>query len=241
MKIILTFLLLTITSFAFNQNELVDKYKLAGNLFNLNNKLGAYKLLKEIETKCDKKDTLYRYILWSYVITTTELEKYYRTNEKFDLSLQYGIEALQLIEDGTKIFTKDFTEKAYWMRKNLIISYFGLGQFNNAKKHRDFLYKAYKKKELPEGIDAFFNFDYFKLNGLNVWGYEFYPELPNNRFSSSFTKIVYYVYSTNPDGTDNEELYRFHVLMFHQESKETSFDYLLEKQCETENSTVSGS
>ncbi|MEZ4805201.1 MAG: hypothetical protein R2852_06895 [Bacteroidia bacterium] len=125
--------------------------------------------------------------------------------------------------------------------KNLIVSYFGLGQIEKAKKHKDILYKAYKQKKLPEGIDGYFNFHFFKFKDKNIWGYEWYPKLPKDRISSSFTKIVYYVYSTNPDGTDNEQLYRFHVLMFHKISKETKFDYLLVKKVETDKGLISSS
>ncbi len=62
-------------------------------------------------------------------------------------------------------------------------------------------------------------------------GYEWYAELPKDRFSSSFTKVVYYVYSTLEDGSDDQQLYRLHVLMFHGE--DASFDYVLTKYLDT--------
>ncbi|MDD3773652.1 MAG: hypothetical protein PHC38_13490, partial [Weeksellaceae bacterium] len=37
------------------------------------------------------------------------------------------------------------------------------------------------------------------------------------------------------------QLFRFHVLMYHQDSKNAKFDYLLEKQMETDEATISGS
>jgi hypothetical protein len=225
----------------FGQTEILKKYQNADSLLQAHYYSEAYNILKEIEPKCDKKDTLYNYILWYYIGATSELEKQNRTSEKFDKSLQYGLEALSLIENGEKFFDKEFAAREFWMHKNLIVSYFGLGQLDKAKKHRDFLYKSYKKNKLPEGIDGYFNFDFFKLNDKNIWGYEWYPKLPKDRFSSSFTKIVYYVYSTNPDGSDKDQLYRFHVLMFHQDRKNSKFDYLLERQIETDEATISGS
>lgn len=241
MKTILTFIFLAVTSMAFAQTDILIKYQSAESLLQENKFLDAYNIFKEIEAKCNTKDTLYPNILWYYVGSTTELEKQNRLNEKFDKSLQYGLEALNLIEKGKKYFDHKFALREYWMHKNIIVSYFGLGEINKAKKHKDILYAAYKKKKLPDGIDGYFNFDYFKLDDKNIWGYEWYPELPKDRFSSSFTKIVYYVYSTNPDGTDKDQLYRFHVLMFHQVNKNTKFDYLLEKQFETDNANISGS
>jgi len=127
------------------------------------------------------------------------------------------------------------------MIKNIIVSNFGLEKIQQTDQYKKMLYDSYKQKTLPEGIDGFFNFDYFTLDGKNIWGYEWYPELPDNRFSSSFTKVVYYVYSQNSDGSDKDQLYRFHVLMFHQDSKNTKFDYILERQQEINNQNVSGS
>jgi len=241
MKKYLTILLLSISTVAFGQTEILKNYQTADSLLKANNYLEAYTILKEIEQKCDKKDTLYDYILWYYIGATLKLESQNRMEEQFETSLKYGLEALEVIQKEKSRFNKQFASMEYWMNKNIIVSYFGLEQFEKAKKHKDILYKAYKKKKLPEGIEDCFNFDFFKLNDKNIWGYEWYHKLPKNRFSCSFTKIVYYVYSTNADGTDKEQLYRFHVLMFHQSAKNTKFDYLLERQIDTEDARISGS
>jgi len=107
-----------------------------------------------------------------------------------------------------------------------------LGQLDNAKKYKDLLYKAWKLQQLPTGLDQYFNFSFFKWEGKNVWGYEWFEELPENRFEKSFSKIVYYIYSTNPDGTDKDQLYRLHVLMFHKMDSTVKFDYVLTKRLE---------
>ena len=163
-------------------------------------------------------------------------------NEQYENSLKYGLEALRLIEIGKKYFDKEFASREFWMHKNLVVSYFGLGQLDKFQKHKDILYKAYKKKKLPEGIDEYFNFSFFKWEDKNIWGYEWYPELGDPETKGSFTKIVVYVYSTNEDGSDNEQLFRFHVKKFHKfNAKSVSFDYLLEKQYDTEKENISGS
>lgn len=241
MKTTLTFILLTIAAFAFGQTEILAKYNTADSLLQVNKYLEAYNILKEIEPKCDKKDTLYVRILVYYICTTAELESQSRMTEQFEMSLAYGLEALKLIQERKCRLDEKFAAIEFWMHKNLIVSYFGLGQLDKADVHRDILYKAYKAKKLPEGIDGYFNYDFFKLQDKNIWGYEWYPGLSKDRFSQSFTKIVYYVYSTNPDGTDKDQLFRFHVLMFHQDSKNAKFDYLLERQVETDEATISGS
>jgi len=240
MKKILTILLLTISTVTFGQTEISRKYQTADSLFQSDNYLEAYKLFKEIEPKCDKKDTLYSYILWYYVVATSELEMQNRMSEKFDQSLQYGLEALKLIENGKKYFDTKFALREFWMHKNIIVSCFGLRKLDNAQKHKDILYKAYKDKMLPDGIDKYFNFTFFKWEDKNVWGYEWYPELGDPETQGSFSKIVYYVYTTNSDGTDKDQLYRLHVLKFHKFDNSVKFDYVLTKRLETATNEVSG-
>lgn len=240
MKKQLTMLFLTLSTVIFGQNEILNKYRTADSLIHVGNFSEAYGMLKEIEPKCDKTDTLYAYILWYYIGTTSELEKQNRMTEKFDKSLQYGLEALKLIEHGKEYFDEEFASREFWMHKNIIVSYFGLGQLDNAQKHKDILYKAYKEKKLPKGIDEYFNFTFFTWEGKNVWGYEWFEDLPEDRFSRSFSKIVYYVYSTHPDGSDKDQLYRLHVLMFHNINPSNKIDYVLTKRLETATNEVSG-
>jgi hypothetical protein len=240
-QIILTLFLLTFTGVSFSQINFRDKYLKADSLLKANNTYEAYTIFKEIQPQIEKTDTLYNYVVWYYIGATSQLEKESVMKEDYTNSLKYGLEALKLIQDNKEYFDPKFAEREQWMIKNIIVSYFGLGQLDEVKKYKDVLYKGYKEKTLPKGIDVYFNFDFFKLGDKNIWGYEWYPELPDDRFSSSFTKVVYYVYSTNTDGSDNQQLYRFHVLMFHQDSKDAKFDYLLERQQETDEATVSGS
>jgi hypothetical protein len=240
MKIILAFLLMTSSASVFGQTDIYKKYQKADSLLQAENLNKAYNLLKEIEIECDKNDTLYDYILWYYVGVSTAIENDFRDKEMFDSSLQYGLATLKLIERSAPYFDEKFGARKYWMTKNIIVSYFGLGQIDNAKKYKTILYDAYKNKKLPEGIEAYFNFTFFKWEDKNVWGYEWFEELPKNRMSKSFSKIVYYIYSTNADGSDKDQLYRLHVLMFHKIDPSIKFDYVLEKNLETATHEKSG-
>ena len=240
MKHSILVMILFVSAFVYGQKEIIFEYKKADSLFQNENYKEAFKILKEIEPLCDVKDTLYNYILWYYAGAATQLEKQYRMNEQFEISLKYGLETLELIKKGKNFFDEKFASREFWMYKNVIVSYFGLGQPDNAKKYKDLLYKAYKENRLPDGINEYFNFDYFRWDNKNIWGYEWYEELPENRSSKSFSKIVYYVYSTNPYGTDKDQLYRLHVLMFHKFDNSVSFDYVLTKRLETVKNEVSG-
>lgn len=240
MNRIIIILLLTFSKFSYGQADLLKKYQSADSLFQNNDFKGAYNIFKDIELKCDKNDTIYNYILWYYTSSATQIEKNYRDNQQFDSSLYYGLGALKLIEKAKPYFDETFATREFFMIKNVVVSYFGLGQLDSAKKYKDILYKAYKEKKLPKGMNDYFNFSFFKWEDKNVWGYEWFEDLPEDRFSKSFSKIVYYVYSTNPDGTDKDQLYRLHVLMFHNIDPSNKIDYVLTKRLETAKNEVSG-
>jgi len=161
--------------------------------------------------------------------------------EDFINSMKYGLDALELIEENMLLFDKNFIEKEFWMTQNVITSLFGLGQIEEAKKYKPVLYDAYRKKILPVGMEKKFQFDFFKMGDKNVLGFESYAELPANRLSGSLSKVIYYVYNTNADGTNRDLLYRLHVMMVNQFSKGADYDYMLEKQQEDTEQMVSGS
>lgn len=237
--LLLLLISLTVSKFSYGQNENLQNQRSADSLLERNHILDAYKIFKNIELSCDKNDTLYPLFLWNLITATIQLEQQSRMDEQFDKSLQYGLEVLQLIEKGESYFDENFINKKYWTYKNIIVSYFGLGQLENAQKYKDILYKAYKENKLPPGIDHYFNFTFYKWEDKNIWGYEWFEELPKDRFSTSFTKIVYYVYSTNPDGTDKDQLYRLHVLMFHNINPSNKIAYVLTKYLLNEKYEVS--
>ena len=238
MKKINFLILLLIPIIGFSQNDFLNEYKKAEDLLQTNQIDSAYVKFKELEKSLPKNDTLYEYSLWYKVATATYLEEINRSQEKFKKSLELAVEALDGIEKGIELFDEDFAKRKYFMIKNIIVANYGLGDFVEGKKWKEKMYKAKKENLLPEGIDEYFNYDFFKFEDKNIWGYEWYAELPKDRFSSSFTKVVYYVYSTNPDGSDKDQLYRLHVLMFHGNNK--YFDYVMDKRFETATEEVSG-
>lgn len=234
----LLLLLTLIPLISYGQENFLKEYSYADSLIQSNQIDSGYLKLKELETKIPDSDTLYDYTLWYLTGIVTHLESISRSSEDFQSSLDYGLEALELIRKGMKRFDSEFAKREPFMIKNVVVSYFGLGDYAKGQEYMDLLYKAYKDKKLPEGLDEYFNFDFFTLDNKNIWGYEWFAELPKDRFSSSFTKVVYYVYSTNPDGSDKDQLYRLHVLMFHGDNE--NFDYVMTKQLETAKDEIAG-
>ncbi|MGB3453288.1 MAG: hypothetical protein WBA59_05640 [Moheibacter sp.] len=240
--LLLTFFVFLISSNVFSQTEnIAAQYAEAMDLLEQDRLEESFDLFKKVYPEREKTDTLKNYISWYYIGIGTELEHQNRMNQDYQKALNLAIDMQKAIQDNKDDFDEEFAEREAWMIKNIIVSYDGLNEFDEAEKYKSILYDRYRKGELPRGIDQYFNYDYFKLGDKNIWGYEWFADMPENRFSSSFTKVVYYVYSTNPDGTDKDQLYRFHVLMFHQDPKDAKFDYILERQMEIDNSTVSGS
>jgi hypothetical protein len=172
----LLFLFLILPCFVSGQDKTFTEFKLAEALLNSGKTKEAYVAFKNLKPKVEKTDTIYNYTMWYYTNTAAALEHEHRMKEDFAASLQYGLDALSIIKEGKELFDEEYAVREAWMVKNIIVSYFGLGQVENAKKYQDILYKGYKEKTLPAGIDGYYNFDFFTLEGKNIWGYEWYPE-----------------------------------------------------------------
>lgn len=245
MKKIIAILISISSAVLYAQDDIYKEFQKIDSALEAGKYIETYPKLKLIEQKCNRKDTLYLHILSECLYVSRNLEYQYRMNEKYDTAIIYAKDALMYIEIGKSFYDKKLiSEEYFWMQKNLLVSYFEIGEMDNAMKQRKILYKAYKSGKLPKdfyNIDQYYNFSYFKWKDKNIWGYEWYPDLPSDRFNSSFTKIVYYVYSTKPDGSDNEQIYRFHVLMFHHNPKNAKFDYILERQINQDDILISGS
>ena len=180
----------------------------------------------------------YRDVLGLLLAVNWSCEYWQRMNCDYSNSLSINKELEHLINQNKKYIRQDLL---YFVYCNMTVNHTGLGQYDEAQKYRDLLYKAHKKGKLPcdEELCHYYNFDFFKVDTLNIWGYEWYDKLPKNRFSTSFTKVVYYIYSTHPDGSDKDQLYRLHLIMFH--GTDMPFDYIMEKHISTENGEMRSS
>lgn len=224
MKKILTTVLLCISLLSYGQTTIEGLFHKVDSLLFAANWLEVYNIMKVIEPVCDKRDTIYSNILWYQTVSLFGLAEQEKANQNWNSCLNYNLEALNIFEKAKKIFSDRYLKEIYLIYNDLILSYFGLGEIENAKKYQDKLYAAFKKNKLPEGRAHNYSLEFFKWEGYNVWGYEYYSEFEEGQTIESNPKIVYYVYKTNKEGENDGLMYEFHLVKFHGALK---FDYIL--------------
>lgn len=226
---LLTFLILFSPFLSFTQNDNLNQYQ---NIldFNANQKTdSAYQLIKQLERHVLKSDSLYPFVVESKIIALIELEKEARRTENFQKSLEYGLEAWESIQKGRTILQAEVVRNEYVLTKNLVVSYFGSGNFEQGMEWKELLYQFHKAGLLPRELNTYFNFDFFTVDDLNVWGYEWFEEYPRSPYDkSNFTKVIYYIYTQKADGSDHEQLYRLHLEKFNGTAR--NMDYVLTKK-----------
>ena len=228
-KIFIFKLFFLIPFLSFAQNDNLTQYQ---NIldYNANQKPdSAYQLIKKLERHVLKSDSLYPFVLESKIIALMELEKEARRSANFEKSLEFGLETMQSFQLGKTFLKADILKNEYLMTKNLIVSYFGSGNIEQGLEWKEKLYRFHKAGLLPRGMQVYFNFDFFTVDDLNVYGYEWFAEYPKSPYDkSNFTKLVYYVYTQKPDGSDDQQLYRLTLQKFNGTAR--NMDYVLTKK-----------
>ena len=163
----------------------------------------------------DQSSSEYPMMLEYYRKLVLHLRKHYQKESDWEKGLKFAKTYLDVLDKGEDVLPEEYMDHRYWTYKDVVVAYFGLDKLDSARIYQDSLYAAYETDELPHGIDEYYNFEKFVWNGLNIWAYEWYPNLGDPESEGSFTKIVYYIYSTKDDGSDDEQLYRLHVLKIH--------------------------
>lgn len=235
MKKIILILLFSVSAVTIGQMNNTMTFQMAEQLYEKGEYKVVYHLLEDVKDDVDEEDPFYKNVVMLMASSLFKLEQESRLKGEYDEALDYAFESLDIIKEGIELEIENFEAREYWMHKNIVNSYFGQGEINDANDYKEVLYEAYEEGKLPEGLDRCFNFSYFKWDDKNIWGYEYYPELGDSETEGSFSKIVYFIYSTNSDGTDNEQLFRLHVLKFHKlGNSDIDFDYVLTLRASSE-------
>ncbi len=220
---------LFISFHSFSQNDNLLQFQKAIEYNASGNPDAALRIIKKLERHVLKSDSLYPFLLENKIIALMELEKETRNKANFEQSLAYGTEAWESIQNGNVFFKSDVLKNEPFVVKNLMVSYFGSGNIEMGMQWKEKLYQFQKAGRLPREMNISFNFDFFKVDDLNVWGYEWYEEYPTSPYDkSNFTKLIYYVYTQKSDGSDHEQLYRLHLEKFNGTAR--NMDYVLTKK-----------
>jgi len=145
---------------------------------------------------------------------------------QFEQALHYNLAVYDLILKNKALLSEEEISQEYVLANDILEAYYSMGDFVEADKYRKLMYQAFGRNELPNSYkDRAFWFDFFREGKYSARGFEIFDPLPVDRFSSSFSKIIYYVNSTKKDGSDDKELFQLHILMFH--SSTANFDYVM--------------
>lgn len=220
-----------LVSATLSAQENAKKFDEAGKLFQQGNLAEAAKLLVEIDSDEQVDSELRKDVQWSLASCYSVLAKNAIRQEDWKNARQYSELCEEVIENAIEFKSDEqWLAKKYWCYKNLIVAFHGLEDYEQAKANREKLYQEFRNGSLPDGMDKHFNFEFFKHDGKNVWGYEYFKELDDVEAGESFSKIVYFVYSTKEDGSDKDQLFRLHVLKFHKIDASDPNDYVLTKR-----------
>ncbi|CAM4003091.1 MULTISPECIES: hypothetical protein [Flavobacterium] len=240
MKKTIRIIFILISFLSIGQSKIDSLFTIGDSKFEEKDYVKAREVYNNIKSQLPKETSDYKYVADQIAMIYFFERDNLRKQEKYEESNKYLNEFLKYIDDE-KEYIRPFwnDEKKYFIIKTIIQNCFATNNYQKAREYQNILYEAYKQKKLPEGINQNYSFEMFKWEDKNIWGYEWFAELGDEESKGSFSKIVYYVYSTDENGEDKVELYRLHVLKVHK-IEEKMPDYVLTKRLAKATNEVSG-
>lgn len=220
--------LLTIPILTFGQTS-QQKLQEANAFLDDKDYVNSLKLFREIYAQVNHKDTTFNSVAYGLCASLfyTIIDK--KAKDDWNATADLSVEFIKVLRDDKDFIPKGLQEKKYWAYKDLVVAYFGLEQRDKAKPYQKKLYDAFKKKQLPEGIEHCYNFEKIVHNNQNVWGYEWFAELGDKEAEGSFSKQVYYIYSQDSLGRDKDQLFTLETVKIHKLKKDEP-DFVLTKR-----------
>ena len=240
MKNIITTIILLIPFLSNGQTRIDTLFSIGDTYFQEKDYDKAKEVYTDLKSELEKGTNDYNYAADQIAMIYFFERENLRSQNKFEASNVYLKNFIAYLENE-KEYIRPFwnEEKRYFLIKTIVQNHFALDQLEEASKYQKILYNAYKEKKLPDGINEYYSFEMFKWEDKNVWGYEWFPELGDPESEGSFSKIIYFVYSTDESGGDKDQLFSIHVLKVHKVDDEMP-DYVLTKRLETATDEVSG-
>ncbi len=227
---ILIAMLLMVSNYTFCQTTIEKKTDEAFSFYNNKDYEKCLKLLRELHSEVDRKDSTFSEIAYYYSASLYFQLAEKKKKDDWAQIIYLSKEFLKGLEEDKDLLDMELQENKYWSYKDIVVAFFGLGQRDSAAKYQKILYKARENKELPEVLDEYYNFEKFVYNDQNVWGYEWYAQLGDKETQGSFSKHIYYIYSRNSDGSDKEQLFTLETVKIHKLKDDSPEDYVLTKR-----------
>ena len=143
-----------------------DKFEQGRVLFAEGKHAEALKLIQELDQVEDLEESLKEDVRWAHVSTLRALAKSSFRKEAWEDSQQWTKQILDLLEKSADEFSDSFVNELAtrrpWTIKDMIVACHGLDQMEEAKKYTEQLYDLYRNESLPDGIDEYFNFEFFR-------------------------------------------------------------------------------
>lgn len=221
-KIIPALLLMLIGTTTSGQSEYRALFDKAAETSNTGEYEKALDIFRALHAGCPKSDPLYPHVLWNYTNLMHKLVRREMAGELWTKTYEHCMEGLTIQQEGEKYFSEPMhKEIRIHLYHAAVASSFKLHKDELAKRYIDTLYKRREANDLPEGVNTCFFFDFFKLEDRTVWGVEFFrAEQPKNTM-----KIVFFVYSLNPDGSEGDLIYTLDLMQYHPKPDEPAFNY----------------
>ncbi|HOH46755.1 MAG TPA: hypothetical protein PLX59_02880 [Candidatus Cloacimonadota bacterium] len=186
----------------------------------------AYELLKNIQSSIPEDDPNFPSVVDRRIGVGSFLGYRHLNNLEFDQALQYNLDVYNTMLQHRSVLSEAMLKQEYVLVSDILEAYFSKGDFAEANRYRAIMYNAHNDGLLPDFFDNdVFWFDVFAEGEFLARGYEDFTPLPEDRVSTSFSKIIYHITKPNEDGSDREELFQLHILMFHGSSQ--NFDYVM--------------
>lgn len=127
-------------------------------------------------------------------------------------SIPLAEQLVRIVNDNRNLMGSSNENKKYWACKDLVLANFNLRHPEKARVYQDSLYAAYKRDDLPHGLNACYNFEQFAINNKNVLAYEYYPDYGDPGTTANFAKQVYVVYARDKQGNNGAELFSLEAI-----------------------------
>ena len=185
------------------------RFEQAGKHFAKGELKAALAIVKQLDESDELDGELKKDVRWARLGALSALAKQALNKTQWATAREYTKQSIEILEKSDQDFDGPFlqqlNDRKCFAWKNMVVACYGINELEEAQRYKENLYQAHQQKELPQGLDQYFNFEFFRIEKLNVWGYEYF-QIESKQDQEETPQYVYHIFSANDDGTDNKPL-----------------------------------